>query len=192
MRKRSVKYINTLGSRHSLNVRRLTLQRKGCACSFIEHTVGSMHPRIVGCPPRRTPICQRSAFDTNALQKRSNRAFTLIELLVVIAIIAVLIGLLFPAFTAAQNQARQTQAKNDLTQIVNAVNAFYTEYGKYPLAAGITIDTTFGPGGSPTDNETLFRELRGCTAVAGSCPAIAVLNTRQIVFVSPPDVKDPA
>ena len=43
------------------------------------------------------------------------RAFTLIELLVVIAIIAILVGLLFPAFKAVQNQARQTQAKNDLT-----------------------------------------------------------------------------
>jgi prepilin-type N-terminal cleavage/methylation domain-containing protein len=118
------------------------------------------------------------------------RAFTLIELLVVIAIIAILIGLLFPAFKAVQNQARQTQAKNDLTQIVNAVNAFYTDYGKYPVSG--TVEVTFGPGGSPTTNETLFTELRGCTAAAGSCPAAATLNTRQIVFISPPDVKNAA
>jgi len=103
-----------------------------------------------------------------------------------------LIGLLFPAFHGVQDQARKTQAKNDLAQIVTAVNAYYTEYGKYPLAAGITTDTTFGPGGSPTTNETLFTELRGCTAATGSCPAAAVLNTRRIVFISPPDVKDPA
>jgi|SRR5438128_7677850 len=111
------------------------------------------------------------------------RAFTLIELLVVIAIIAILIGLLFPAFKAVQNQARQTQAKNDLTQIVNAVNAYYTEYGKYPLAAGVTIDTTFGPGGTPVTNQTLFNTLRGLDAT---------LNPRQIVFISPPDVKNPS
>jgi len=121
------------------------------------------------------------------------RAFTLIELLVVIAIIAILIGLLFPAFKAVQNQAKQTQAKNDLTQIVNAVNAFYTEYGRYPVAACSPVnDATFGPGGSPTTNETLFTELRGCTAITGSCPAIASINTRQIVFISPPDVKNAA
>jgi len=128
----------------------------------------------------------------SAMQKNSRRpaAFTLIELLVVIAIIAILIGLLFPAFQAVQNQARRTQAKNDLTQIVTAVNAFYTEYGKYPIST--TTDTTFGPGGSPTTNETLFTELRGCTTVAGSCPAVAVINTRQIAFISPPDVKDAA
>jgi len=121
---------------------------------------------------------------------RHTRAFTLIELLVVIAIIAILVGLLFPAFKAVQNQARSTQAKNDLTQIVNAVNAFYTDYGKYPVAG--TTETTFGPGGTPATNETLFTELRGCTAAAGSCPAAATLNTRQIVFISPPDVKNAA
>jgi prepilin-type N-terminal cleavage/methylation domain-containing protein len=121
------------------------------------------------------------------------RAFTLIELLVVIAIIAILIGLLFPAFKAVQNQARQTQAKNDLTQIVNAVNAFYTEYGKYPLP-GVPVGTppdyyTYGPGGDQSNNEMLFRELRGCTGATGSCLNAATLNTRQIVFISPPDVK---
>jgi prepilin-type N-terminal cleavage/methylation domain-containing protein len=117
-------------------------------------------------------------------------AFTLIELLVVIGIIAILVGLLFPSFKAVENQARSTQAKNDLTQIINAVNAYYTEYGKYPL--GITADKTYGPGGNPTTNETLFTELRGCTAAAGSCPAAATTNARQIVFISPPDVKNAA
>lgn len=128
---------------------------------------------------------------------RTNRAFTLIELLVVIAIIAILIGLLFPAFRAVQNQARQTQAKNDLTQIVNAVNAFYTEYGRYPLPGAPTTPPlpdyyTYGPGGDQSNNQALFTELRGCTGNTGSCPAAATLNTRQIVFISPPDVKNSA
>jgi len=123
--------------------------------------------------------------------QKDKHAFTLIELLVVIAIIAILIGLLFPAFKAVQNQARQTQAKNDLTQIVNAVNAFYTEYGKYPLTVATTADYyTYGPGGDQATNQDLFRELRGCTGNTGSCPGAATVNTRQIVFISPPDVKN--
>src|ERR1700751_932971 len=107
---------------------------------------------------------------------KQKRAFTLIELLVVIAIIAILVGLLFPAFRGVQDQAKKTQAKNDLTQIVTAVNAYYTEYGKYPLA---TSDTINGPGCS--SNDVLFNELRA---------ARASQNPRQIVFLSPPDVKD--
>jgi len=112
------------------------------------------------------------------MRRNPPAAFTLIELLVVIAIIAILVGLLFPAFKAVQSQARSTQAKNDLTQIVNAVNAFYTDYGKYPL---VTADTTYGPGG--TANNLLFSVLRGTDTSN---------NPRQIVFISPQYVKTPA
>jgi len=121
------------------------------------------------------------------MQKRSRRtnAFTLIELLVVIAIIAILIGLLFPAFQAVQSQAKRTQAKNDLTQIVTAVNAYYTEYGKYPL---VTADNTiYGPAALP--NTDLFYTLR---AVASGANLNNATNPRVIVFISPPYVKDPA
>jgi type II secretory pathway pseudopilin PulG len=44
--------------------------------------------------------------------------------LVVISIIIILMGLLFPAFKGAQDQAKRAQAKNDLSQIVTAVNAY--------------------------------------------------------------------
>src|SRR5947207_9181232 len=114
---------------------------------------------------------------------RSFRAggFTLIELLIVIGIIAILIGLLFPAFKGVQDQARRTQAKNHITQIVTAVNAFYTEYGRYPTTATTDATATYGPGGSTTENGGLFSELRATSTT---------LNTRQIVFISPPDAKD--
>jgi prepilin-type N-terminal cleavage/methylation domain-containing protein len=112
-------------------------------------------------------------------------AFTLIELLVVITIITILIGLLFPAFRGVQDQAKRTQAKNDVTQIVTAVNAFYTEYGRYPVGTTVTTDAAawYGPGGAITENGGLFAVLRGTESPI-------VLNTRQIVFISPPDAKD--
>jgi type II secretory pathway pseudopilin PulG len=92
-----------------------------------------------------------------------------------------LMGLLFPAFKGVQDQAKRTQAKNDLTQIVTAVNAFYTEYGKYPTTATTDATATYGPGGAITENGSLFSELRATTTA---------LNTRQIVFINPPDAKD--
>src|SRR5437879_2493509 len=123
------------------------------------------------------------------MQRHSEEhAFTLIELLVVIAIIIILAGLLFPAFQGVQQQARRTQAKNDLTQIVAAVNAYYTEYGKYPLVAA---DTIYGPAGASASNADLFYTLRA-VAAAGSANANDVANPRKIVFISPPYVKDPA
>jgi prepilin-type N-terminal cleavage/methylation domain-containing protein len=150
-----------------------------------------MHPRTVVRPPRRTLVGSSSAFHKNALQRSLHApGFTLIELLVVIAIIGILVGLLLPAFKAVQNQARQVQAKNDLTQIVNAVNAFYTEYGKYPT--GTTSDVIYGPGGTAANN-ALFNELQGCPTTGvfpPTCSANSTLNTRQIVFISPPAVKN--
>lgn len=113
----------------------------------------------------------------------SNDAFTLIELLVVISIIIVLMGLLFPAFRGAQDQAKKVQAKNDLAQLVTAVNGFYTEYGRYPTTAAADAGATYGAGGTnPTS--ALMGELRGTGA-----PAI---NTRLIPFINPPPVKDNA
>ncbi len=107
-------------------------------------------------------------------------AFTLIELFVVMAVIIILMGLAFPAFTSVQNSARKTQAKNDLVQIVTAVNAFYTEYGKYPTAAADDPAAKVGPGGTgPTTS--LFYALRGLDSAT---------NPRQIVFMSPPEAKD--
>jgi prepilin-type N-terminal cleavage/methylation domain-containing protein len=147
------------------------------------HNPAAMQQRTVGrlC---QTPIDWSSAFHRNALQ-RSHRApaFTLIELLVVIAIIAILIGLLFPAFRAVQNQAKNTQAKNDLTQIVNALNAFYTDYGKYPIA---TNDNTIGP-----DNSGLMYTLRADSTNANGNPNVNnATNPRVIVFINPPYVKN--
>jgi type II secretory pathway pseudopilin PulG len=114
---------------------------------------------------------------------RKVAAFTLIELLVVIAIIIILAGLLFAGLRGAQEQARRTQAKNDLTQIVTAVNAYYTEYGKYPLVAADNV--IYGAGGIL--NADLFYTLRAVDAGANGGN---VANPRKIVFISPPDAKD--
>ena len=103
-------------------------------------------------------------------------AFTLMELLVVIAIIAALIGLAVPVFQGVLDRARKVQAKNDVTQIVTAVNAFYTEYGRYPTTATTDATATYGPG--HLSSKAVFDELRA--------KSIA-LNTRQIIFISPPE-----
>ncbi|HKQ40677.1 MAG TPA: prepilin-type N-terminal cleavage/methylation domain-containing protein, partial [Verrucomicrobiae bacterium] len=114
----------------------------------------------------------------------AHSGFTLIELLVVISIIAVLVGLSFPVFQSVQDSAKKTQAKNDLTQIVTAVNAFYTEYGKYPVPAG-TVGDGYSVGDGTTPSRDMFEALRGL-------PTATTLNPRQIVFISPGEDKTQA
>jgi prepilin-type N-terminal cleavage/methylation domain-containing protein len=102
------------------------------------------------------------------------KAFTLLELMVVIAIIVVLAGLLFPVVQSVLERAKKVQAKNDLTQIVTAVSAFYTEYGRYPTTGANDAAAQYGPG--YLSSKALFDELRAKSTT---------LNTRQIVFISP-------
>lgn len=114
--------------------------------------------------------------------------FTLIELLTVIAIIAVLMGLLFPALSTVRENANKAKAKNDATQIVSAVKAYQTEYGKYPLTDaqdGGSSDAVFGSSGPP--NGELFNILRDIS----KAPNVSyVKNPRRIVFIEAPLVKN--
>ena len=111
--------------------------------------------------------------------------FTLIELLVVITIIIILMGLLFPAFRGAQDQAKKAQAKNDLVQIVTAINAFYTEYGQYPCAsqAGAGSEAQDYFSNTTSDKQELWNNLRAFSGPYG-------YNTRGIAFIAPPMAKD--
>jgi prepilin-type N-terminal cleavage/methylation domain-containing protein len=138
------------------------------------------HP-VAAVYDRRSVAGYSSTVIDRRYRRQGKAAFTLIELLVVIVIIAVLMGLAFPVFQSIQNQAKKTQAKNDVTQIVTAVNAFYTEYGKYPLPADASGDG-YSVGGTGASSKPIFDALRGLDLL---------LNPRQIVFLSPADAKDP-
>jgi Tfp pilus assembly protein PilE len=102
--------------------------------------------------------------------------WTFMELLLVMTTIVILVGISYPAFIAILEQARKTQAKNEEQQIVTAVNAFYTDYGHYPL---VTADTTL----TGATNGDLFYTLR---AVSGGANTANAVNTRAVVFMQPP------
>ena len=117
---------------------------------------------------------------------RFDGGFTLIELLVVISVIAILVALLFPAFRGVQDQARRTQAKNDLMQIVTAVNAFYTEYGQYPCDAQSGTDAQDFFAADDNSNNTLFDILRGDPNNGN----VQTYNPKAIAFFQPIIAKD--
>lgn len=118
--------------------------------------------------------------------RHRRQGFTLIELLVVISILAVLIGLAFPVFQSVQNSAKRTEAKNDLTQIVTAVNAFYTEYGRYPVNANAGDDASDYLAADNAENNVLMDILR---AEPGNAAAMSD-NPRMVAFFQPRIAKD--
>ena len=65
-------------------------------------------------------------------QRTSRAGFTLIELLIVIAIIAVLTGLIGSNYLTSRGRARDSERKNTLRQIQNALELYNHDNGKYP------------------------------------------------------------
>ena len=114
--------------------------------------------------------------------------FTLVELLVVISIIAVLMALILGAAQSTTQNAKRTEAQNTCKQIVTAVNAYYTDYAKFPaIAAGGSggqnegKDVVVGdPGaGAALPNNVLFDTLRNIPRGANQN---SVLNPRRNVY----------
>lgn len=102
------------------------------------------------------------------------RAFTLIELLIVITIIAILAAVLVPVLNNVKANALKVTAKNDCTQITQAINTFRMEYGRFPLANASTND----PDPIKTDAAFMSVLLAKEQAGAGS----SALNSRGIVL----------
>ena len=141
------------------------------------------------------PAFTKAKLKRNLFNKRNSAAFTLIEMIVVMLIIATLAALFMGAATSAFDRARRTQAKNDVIQIATAVNAFYTEYGRYPVTVTDPTQRTLflAPVRLPQrmhritpNNDVLFNVLRNIT----TDPNAVALNPRQVVFLSPGGAKN--
>jgi prepilin-type N-terminal cleavage/methylation domain-containing protein/prepilin-type processing-associated H-X9-DG protein len=84
-----------------------------------------------GLPPRTTDRRPKPhAGEAGCFDSRG--AFTLIELLVVIAIVAILAALLLPTLSRARAQANAVSCKNHLHQMGLALQAYLSDWDKYP------------------------------------------------------------
>jgi general secretion pathway protein G len=70
---------------------------------------------------------------------KNQSGFTLVELLVVMSIIGVLVTIVAGGFRSSQIRGRDAERKADLREIANALELFYSDYGKYPDASGTQI-----------------------------------------------------
>ncbi len=126
---------------------------------------------------------------------RTRSGFTLVELLTVIAIIAILMALLFPAVNAAKNAAKKASAKNDLTQLVNAVKSFYNDYGVYPIDPSISgIPGTDAEYGNPGELRPISDVVNVLRADPNNDPLSTGtsplgINTRQTIYLDVPLAK---
>jgi len=66
------------------------------------------------------------------ITSKNTKGFTLIELLVVVAIVGTLSSVVLSSLNAAREKARDTRRFHDIRQIQNALDMYYSDYGRYP------------------------------------------------------------
>jgi prepilin-type N-terminal cleavage/methylation domain-containing protein len=88
----------------------------------------------------------------------TQKAFTLVELIVIMGIISILASVTLVAVNPPKHfsQARDTQRKNDINQLVNAVTQYMSNNNGTVPAAITTTPTVIGSGGGQIDLCTLL------------------------------------
>ena len=81
-----------------------------------------------------TSSTDRCAASGRTDRARARAGFTLIELLLVLVILAVLAALVVPKFTNRSQQARETAARTDISNIETSLNAFEIDTGRFPAS----------------------------------------------------------
>lgn len=71
------------------------------------------------------------------MNKFTHKGFTLVELLMVLAVVGLLASILIPTAGSIRESALKTLCKAQLSQYINAIVQFKSEYGYYPRASGV-------------------------------------------------------
>lgn len=114
-----------------------------------------------------------------SLKKNGQSGFTIVELLIVIIIIGILAGLVITQVLGANQQARDTDRKNDINSIATQLESYFAKSGGYPALADINSGTwrtanSFNAGdGAKALSDPMTNTV---TTLAASVPATATGN----------------
>ncbi|MFZ1257866.1 MAG: prepilin-type N-terminal cleavage/methylation domain-containing protein [Candidatus Saccharimonas sp.] len=102
--------------------------------------------------------------------KQVRRGFTIIELVVVIVVIGILAVLVVVAYNGAQGRARDTQRRQDISNIAKAMELYYNDNGTYPVTGG---STTMGANWSAS-NDSSWATFESILKTAGAIDKLPV------------------
>ena len=79
----------------------------------------------------------------NMLRNPARNGFTLIELLVVMAIIETLLSIVPPRYFNSLDKDQEADLRQDLGIMRNAIDQFYSDFGKYPIDLEELVDKRY-------------------------------------------------
>ncbi len=123
------------------------------------------------------------------LLRRTAQGFTLIELMIVIVILGILIAAVVPRLANAQARTRDTARLASISQISQAMEVYYGDYGSYPPVATAGTAECLGTGDAhdaidgylknndvpkpPNENETVAIDGVTCTGAFAYIPLVS-------------------
>ncbi|MDR3457041.1 MAG: hypothetical protein P4N60_06315 [Verrucomicrobiae bacterium] len=132
-----------------------------------------------------------------------NHALTLVETLLVTVTLFILAAMLLPVTPRIGRAGKVMKARTEIADIVNAINAYQTEYGRYPVptnveAAALTgkedltfggplLNAALGSGANTSVNADVITVLMDMTMSPGGTATVNVghtLNPKQIKFLN--------
>ncbi len=72
--------------------------------------------------------------------KKAKKGFTLIEITIVVVLIGILVAIIIPIYRTAILRGKESVLKENLFQIRDAINKFYTDKTKYPTSLEELVD----------------------------------------------------
>ncbi|MGF7228515.1 MAG: type II secretion system protein [Candidatus Saccharibacteria bacterium] len=107
------------------------------------------------------------------IKNRKEGGFTIIEVLIVLAIAGLIMLIVFLAVPALQRNSRNTQRKNDVSNLLGAMSEYANNNGG-SLPGAVTV----------TGNQALFCASGTCTAAASTPSNIGYYNSGTVSIVA--------
>jgi type II secretion system protein G len=68
--------------------------------------------------------------------KQSKSGFTIVELLIVVVVIGILASIVIVSYSQVQSRARDSKRKDDVSNMIKALELYYSDNGHYPTTSG--------------------------------------------------------
>ncbi len=113
---------------------------------------------------------------------KQRKGFTLIELLVVLAIVGLLSTLAVVSLNNAREKSRDSKRLSDVKQIQTALELYFSDVGKYPVAASALV--LGATGGTTLSSTNGWSDTAAGTTYVGRVPTNPTPNGAAYTYTS--------